>query len=129
MPVLVGLHTDEMRRILHCQGCKYLGRVSSNGYCKYYLETDIRRPNPFGIENCSVKELDASKAEVEEIVKKTLARSKNCFSTNVAKWDVKTAKKLFDDGYQFSKIAEYIGVPRRYVVQYAHKHGWTKEAD
>lgn len=127
MPILTGFHAKEMLRIVHCQGCVYLGEVSSCGYCKYYLETDIRRPNKFGVENCAVKILDVKPAKVEEIVKKTLNGEAERKKANEVKWDVKTAKQLFDQGMALSKIAECIGVSRQRVVQYAYKHGWRKD--
>ncbi len=127
MPILTGFQLNEMYRIVNCQGCQYLSSVSSNGYCKYYLDTGIRRPNEFGVENCAVKILDVKQSKVDEIVKKTLDRVAKQGKSNTAKWDVVTAKKLFDQGMSFAKISEYIGVPRRYVVQYAHKHGWRQD--
>lgn len=127
--IVFGVHPVELMRIRNCQGCKYLGAVSANGYCKYYLETGIRRPNKFGIENCSVKIIEDSQEQIEQIMKKTLdlhEKSEASKTKNAPAWDVKLAKKMFDDGKSFQEIADAVCRKKSIVVNYAYKHKWGR---
>lgn len=133
MPTLKGLHVCEMYRILHCQGCQYLAPVSSMGYCKYMLETGIRRPNPPMIEKCAVKAVDVSQADIDEVARETVERYNDFYNRRTKEnelpfWDVKTAEKMFREGYTFSQIAEVVGVTRQRIGKYAKKHSWIREA-
>lgn len=126
--ILSGLHNNEMLRIMHCQGCKFLGKASTFGYCKYYLETDMRRPNKGGIKDCKVRVLEDSQKKVDEVVKKTLKRQKDIAAmkeSQMAKWDTQKAKELYFKGFTYKEIALAVGVTKDAVSSYASLHGWT----
>lgn len=133
MPTLKGFHVCEMMRILHCQGCQYLAPVSGMGYCKYMLDTDLRRPNPPMIERCAVKDIDVPQEEIDEVVSTTIERYNTFYNrktkeNEVPFWDVKTAERMFHEGCTFSQIAEVVGVTRQRIGKYAKKHSWIRDA-
>lgn len=126
--IVNGLSKGEMVRILNCQGCRHLQLTGGGkiGMCAYILNMGRRRPCKFGDPECSVKEVDSSLKDIENIKNKTLESVKNKPKTRGPKWDVETAKRLRTENKMgFKEISQIIGVNAATIMSYAEQHGWS----
>ena len=140
----------EARRVRYCRGCKYLGSIASWGCCNYFLDTDKRRPNPFGVKNCAVysrlpnfymppshedfcRQCDAMEAakKAEPPKPKKPRRNKGLGKGRRIErritWDVEYAKILFDRGYFRTDIAKIIGTSPATIKNYVYSSGWKDD--
>ena len=128
--IVTSVWLNERVRIINCQGCRHLGVVGSCGCCNYYLNTNHRRPNPFGVENCAARDLEDDAKTIEAAKRETL-RDKAAHDRRVEdrrpKWDIVLAESMYRDGKTFKEIAAAVNRGEDCVYRYAKSHNWKRE--